>query len=224
MDDEKDIAQEQVIIEPRKATEILETIEQQVVVLTKMIYNQDMLLKIITDRTNKIFAYVDTIQKEYDKDRELIATPPYFLNSDKEIITTSMDNFIPISEIPTITKRTNNVIENNNDVFKSAPIKQPSYSGGSERKIPVMQRITDQKGKDLFMAEVSLSDSNKNPVGKFKTNAAGKWQAHLKPGKYFIDVSKTNTVDKSLLKMNQEITVPDNATGIFVLPVAMMRP
>lgn len=216
MDNEENSSQESVVPEPRKATELLVSMEQKLDTLTKMILNQDLLLKVITDRTNKIYSYVNEIQKEYEKERISINPPPYTLSSDKEVIMTSIQDVLPLSETPAITKRTNNVIEDKS--FKP----EESFSN-SDKKIPIIQRITDQNGKDLFMAEVVLSDNNKKLLGKFKTNAAGKWQAHLKPGKYFVKVSKTNTVDKTLLEMDQEINIPSNMTGTFILPLAMMR-
>src|SRR5271165_1130134 len=49
----------------RKASDILLTLEAKVETLTKLVHNQDMLLKLIADRTNKMYAYIDELQKEY---------------------------------------------------------------------------------------------------------------------------------------------------------------
>ena len=51
-------------IEPRKASDILLSLEDKVNNLTKMISVYDYNTKIILDRVNKIFAYIDALQKE----------------------------------------------------------------------------------------------------------------------------------------------------------------
>jgi hypothetical protein len=94
--------------------------------------------------------------------------------------------------------------------------------GDKDSKVPVVQRITDNTGKDLFMAEVIVMNANKELIAKTKTNAAGKWQAYLKPGKYSVNIVKTDTATKNKLEAMQDITV-SNSDKTITLPVMIIK-
>lgn len=126
-------------------------------------------------------------------------------------------------EIPTVddmslgTRRTSRVENTLTETKKQNIINHPE-----DRKIPVVQRITDKTGKDLFMAKISVMDENQQLVLETKTNASGKWQAHLKPGTYIVHIVKTDTATKQKIEAKQTITV-NPVNGTMQLPVAIIR-
>lgn len=189
--------------EPRKASDILLSLEEKVNNLIKIVSVYDLNIKLVADRVNKIYSYIEEVKKSQEE--------PIQPENDDFKLYTQPEHIISISEEPIVTKRT--------------PIPEVSRSEPdttSEKKVPVSQRITDNTGKDVFMAEVSIFNSNKELVIKTKTNAVGKWQAYLKPGPYSIAIVKTDTATKKKIETLQEIVVP-NSNVIFILPVAMIK-
>jgi hypothetical protein len=80
----------------------------------------------------------------------------------------------------------------------------------SDKKIPIIQKITDEFSKDIFMADISIMDEEKNIVAKSKTNAVGKYTASLKPGKYTVRIIKTDTVSKKKFEAEQMIEIENS--------------
>ena len=99
--------------------------------------------------------------------------------------------------------------------------KTPEQVVKAEKKVPVTQRVQDNNKKDLFMAEVNLS-SSEGHVLKTKTNAMGKWQAQLPPGKYVVKVSKMDTALQKKLETQQDIIVP-NSNSAVLLPTLIIN-
>lgn len=208
-------------IEPRKASDILLSLEDKVNNLTKMISVYDYNTKIILDRVNKIFAYIDALQKEDALLAQQNAQQPIQSENDlfpqyqeKEIIQTSTEHLITEETDPKGHRRT----------ARSETYTQPETKqvGSSDKKIPVIQRITDHTGKDIFMAEVSILNKNNEIVYKTKTNAVGKWQAHLKTGNYTVSIVKTDTSTKKKIEAMQDIVVNDSSPTM-TLPTAVIK-
>jgi hypothetical protein len=214
--------------EPRKATDILLALENKIDTLQKLVFNQDMLLKLIADKSNKIYAYINELQKEYSQSEQnqeqLEDDTPRIINI------TNKDQIVEAKNIDIGSRRINRV-PSDAQVQQPAIIaipntpsektQQPSVSTGN-KKVPVIQRVSDPTGKDLFMATVNILDENGNEIHKTKTNAAGKWQATLKPGEYEVKITKTDTTSKKILEGIQKIKVPaSNST--FTLPVVIIQ-
>jgi hypothetical protein len=218
--------------EPRKASDILLSLESKVNDLVKTVAVYDFNTKLILDRVNKMYAYISILQNEMAEDN---ATQNQTTN--KEIVQSSTEHLMTVEENPKGQKRTSRVetytkpqvpfvnqidptINQPHGIQTERPTKQTKPDG--DRKVPVIQRITDQTGKDLFMAEVMILDANKELVSKTKTNAAGKWQAYLKPGLYSVNIVKTDTATKAKLEAMQDITVSNSDTTI-TLPVMIIK-
>ncbi len=203
----------------RKATDILIALEQKIDNLTKLMYNIDLSNKIILDKFSKLNSTSQFELNNNDK-QELHNKPSV---SQQNII-----NAVAVSEsIPT--KVESNKIdivqavqeEPKKIIVKSSQDKKPE-TAKTDKKVPVIQRVTDNNGKDLFMADVSILDENNDLVEKIKTNATGKWQVQLRPGKYIIDIVKTDNVTKNKLQSVQEIIVPE-INEPYKLPVAVIK-
>ena len=80
-------------------------------------------------------------------------------------------------------------------------------------KVPVSQRIVNEKGKAIFLANITISDEKGNVVENGKrTSANGKWNALLSPGRYKVSIVKNKveslqdiTVGNQPLELNTAI-------------------
>lgn len=220
--------------EPRKATEILLSLEEKVNTLVKIVSVYDMNTKIILNRVNKIHAYIEMLEREVVEH----AAPKHPTAAsqlgepdpiDEGPIETSAEHVITMTDKPMGHRRTPRAETYVSEVLPAVPVQEPEVRHAkvdNERKVPVTQRVTwqDASGavKDLFMAEVSIFNDQKELVTKTKTNAAGKWQAYIKPGMYTVNVTKTDTATKKKLEALQDIDVEDSKTTV-ILPTVIVK-
>jgi|ERR1700722_3598683 len=211
--------------QPRKASEVVVSIEDKVNTIIQSMSVYNMNIKLILDRVNKIYNYIEQGNAQAPETQVVGPTVPPTPQSDKEIVQTSAEHVLTVAEEPSSLRRTARS-ESYTSPKPEPPIqdihRKSDQPGSSEKKVPVVQRITDSKGKDLFMAYVSIMNDQKEVIQKTKTNANGKWQAHLKPGKYFVEVMKTDTATKEEIKAMQELSIP-NADSVVTLPTAIIK-
>lgn len=197
--------------ETRTTSEIVVALEEKINTIMKIISVYDMNSKLTLDRVNKIYAYIEKIQAE-DASEMQTNTPP-------QTVKISQDRVIPVSETPTDRGRVSRT-----ETFVPPPqTEQAPKPKSSDRKIPIMQRVVDDNNKDIFLVDVTIMNDMGEQVGKAKTNATGKWQAHLKPGSYSIHMAKTDTASKKKFEMVQEINIPDADTTVMLPQVTMRR-
>lgn len=210
--------------EPRKASEVLLALEEKIDKLTKIVSVYDINVKLILDRVNKIYAYIESMPEDNGQ-------PPTTQDAQsKEIVPISSEHVITEVESQIGQRRTARA-ETYQPIspqpLPELPTQQvPMAPPNSDKKIPIIQRVTLVDGggtaKDLFMAEVSIFNDNKELVLKTKTNAAGKWQAHLRAGSYTVNIVKTDTATKKKIEAMQEIIVNDSNTTL-TLPTAIVK-
>lgn len=90
---------------------------------------------------------------------------------------------------------------------------QNSVDKSHQLKVPVSQRIVNEKGKAIFLANITISDEKGNVVENGKrTSANGKWNALLSPGRYKVSIVKNKveslqdiTVGNQPLELNTAI-------------------
>jgi hypothetical protein len=226
MSDNKPEQQEQ-----RKASDILLSVESQMSSFAKTMGVYDLNIKLVLDRVNTIYQYIEQLKTEANQQEP-----------DQQIIQTTTEHVMPISDRPTPDRRMGRVeaaiqiptVQKDPVVQVPAPqarqeptIQVPQGRKTSvpdkERKVPVIQQIKDNTGRDLFMADVSIADENREVVHKCKTNAMGKWQAYLKPGKYYVNTVKTDTTSKKKIEALQELIIPDSETTVNLPPAVIRR-
>lgn len=192
----------------RKVSDVLLSLEEKIILLTKTVAANDLNNRLILDRLNKLLGNegntvplkVETKPAEPVK----VVVPPASMVevSDEPIKPRKQFTMQPIEEV--------------------APVKNKKDKSVS--KIPVGQRVTDNNGKDLFMADVVITDLDTNEViTKVKTNAVGKWQAYLSVGNYSVHISKIidpNTLHK--IESMQEIEITPQAKSLQ-LPVIIIK-
>jgi hypothetical protein len=209
----------------RLASEILLSLEDKVNSLVKIVSVYDFNTKLILDRVNKMYAYINKLENETIQEQTVQTQFPQTQIKKPEIIQPPTEHLITIEDNPKGQRRTARV-ETYTAPQSTPQIAQPTQTKqsktDSDRKVPVVQRVTDHAGKDLFMAEVIVLNADKELISKTKTNAAGKWQAYLKPGLYTVNIVKTDTQTKNKLEAMQDITVSNSDTTI-TLPVMMIK-
>lgn len=237
--------------EPRKASDILLGLEREVEELKKIVKLQDFMLKTIIgncNKTNDMLATLIEVQPLTDQQRqhvkeqfapsepakEAISIPAGFpIEVEREFKGQRRVNRAP--NAPS-TKAANADIEFRDymaqrkksppEEFKAPtpPAAQAPASGSvrPEKKVPVTQRVQDNNKKDLFMAEITLVTDSGQPVLKTKTNAMGKWQAQLPPGKYVVKVVKMDTALQKKLEAEAPITIA-NSNNPITLPALIVN-
>jgi hypothetical protein len=200
----------EVTKDTRKVSDVLLSLEEKVLLLIKTVAANDLNNKLILDRLNKLLSQgnegsavplkVET--KPAEPVKVIVPPTPMVEVSDEPIKPRKQFTMQPIEEF--------------------APAKNKKDKSAS--KIPVGQRVTDNNGKDLFMADVVITDLDTNEiVTKAKTNAVGKWQAYLSVGNYSVHISKIvdpNTLHK--IESMQEIEITPQAKSLQ-LPVIIIK-
>jgi hypothetical protein len=201
----------------RTATQVLLELDEKITKVLQTVSLTGATNKMILDRLNKIYNYIDMIEKEQQLVSEISKTTipqPESLIAPNPV---QPEEIIQVDDMSLGTRRTSRV-ENTLTTTK----KQEIINHPEDRKVPVVQRITDKTGKDLFMAKISIMDVNQKLVLETKTNASGKWQAHLVPGTYIVQIVKTDTATKQKIEGKQTITI-NPVNGTMQLPVAIIK-
>jgi hypothetical protein len=100
-------------------------------------------------------------------------------------------------------------------VGETLPVAKPktdnvaaNKTASSGASVPVMQRIVNNKGKAVFLADVEIIDSSsKEQVFKGRTNGTGKWMASLPVGMYHVKIRKMEPATKERTEVGQDIQV-----------------
>jgi hypothetical protein len=201
--------------EERKATEVLIDIESEVKKLSQTMSSLMLAQTLSLDKLNRVYNYISGLERELEEEKKLQLGQAQQASANIPIQSPTNPP-IEMETDPKGVRRTSRQPE-------APPADAPmAASQPGEKKIPVIQRVTDHSGKDLFMADVRVMNEGKEIVAKVKTNSVGKWQALMAPGKYDVHILKTDTATKTKIEAMQTITVPNN-TGTFTLPIAVIK-
>ena len=239
--------------EPRKASDILISLETKVDQIFGIIRNQDLLIKVLT---NKLNSFIETINSMIEDHEDPPKTP-----NEPQIQTVIAGNSLPVETAPVGFRRTSRpeTFENNTpkqviamqapavavpkptpqpevqfpeyvEPKKPTPAKkvkaeqptQPAKITNTGSKIPVSQRIVNEAGKALFVADIEVINSDNEIVHKTRTNGLGKWEASLSPGAYKVKISKQESLSKSAINITQDIIITGE-TPTQNLPVLIAK-
>lgn len=222
----------------RTVTDVLLSLEAKVLMMIKTISANDMNNKLILNALNKLNKVFEN--SVVSLPQSVAPSPPVFNGPYPSVIADvapsnsripSQKQAIEINQNPIVNKKqviTKTELPIKPELrikeLKELTAKAQVQAQSNVSKIPVGQRITDNKGKDLFMADVLVTDLiNGEVVNKLKTNAVGKWQTYLPVGKYSIHVSKiTDSVSLNKIESLQEIEVTSQMKSLQ-LPIAIIR-
>ncbi len=166
--------------EPRKITDVILSLEEKITLLIKTIAANDMNNRLILDRLNKLVNQTTIPSLPAAQ----LLQPNQYSNTPINVGPPSVE----ISQEPFISRK--GVVPKELAPPPPKDEKKVKAAQANLNKIPVGQRITDNTGKDLFMANVVITNIANGEEFKCKTNAAGKWQAYLSVGKYSVMISK----------------------------------
>lgn len=97
----------------------------------------------------------------------------------------------------------------------------PSY--GEQNQIPVTQRCVDKNGKSIFLAGVSIVNSDTGQsVFQGRTSGTGKWSAPLSVGSYRVTVSKQGSSIREKIEAVQDVHV-DGSRSPLDLPMMIIK-
>jgi hypothetical protein len=187
----------------RKVSDVILSMEQTLSSIHKMISVYDMNTKIILDKVNKLYSLLEKSSKKTEEVFIDTTLPKVELKKIEEATPVSQ-KFVPIAEKPVVRDRI------------------VSQSDLNQKMVPVVQKIVNESDKDIFMAEVTITDKNSNLLAKLKTNAVGKWQANLPSGAHKISVSKMDTATKKLINYSGEIIV-EKTDSVLTLPNLILK-
>lgn len=223
------------MLEPRKASDILISLESEVKILKNTINVQDLAIKTILKNVNEINtlmkSVINTSTEEQkigiENDREIVSNVPSFnvetdFKGQRRMQTTIEQPSLPNTKASNVNIEFKDYMKQRQKPIIQEEFKPKPLDTKSDKKIPVVQRIQDNNNKDLFMAEVNLISMDGGVVLKTKTNALGKWQGQLAPGKYIVKVSKMDNSIQKKIENQQEITVA-NHSGTLTLPTLIVN-
>ncbi len=198
------------IMDKRKSSDILLLLEEKVNTLVKVVANYDLTNKLLLVKINQLL------------DQKNITSPSSMQPMAKpSIIQVSGQPAIELSNEPIKSKRMVPAPkpEPSPPKMQSSPTKEDKQI----TKIPVGQRITDNTGKDLIMANVIITSLQTNEeVAKTQTNAVGKWHTYLSVGTYKVAISKIDMATKNKIECLQEIEVSPELKSLQ-LPTAIIK-
>lgn len=248
--------------EPRKASDILLSLESQVSQLVALYRSQDLVLKVLSNKLNNLIETVGKLNQteetnnntlnlqvphsspvpifaEYKLPQE-VAPKGFRRTSRPETYTTQEP--IPKPQRVTLGQITAPPPEPTVEFpvqfpefapsnQPSLPAKKPSVTQPQETRvvkstgsIPVQQRLVDQNGKAIFLANIDIINlqTGETVFSKLRTNGVGKWQASLSPGAYQVKISKQESLSKTKLELSQDIMV-DGLSPTQELPMLICK-
>lgn len=208
----------------KKASEVLFDLDRKVNALMEMVRSLDLNIKTISNKLNllsksgqvnqvvsapKFVAETDTISIPFsNKDVEFVQASPIVEDNFGDLGRRGGRNDIshksqpkpakditPEVLVPTYKKEVAFV-----DYVDTTPV-------NSDTLIPVFQKVQNDDGKSIFLAEVVIKNIKTNKIEKTRTNGAGKWSHSLPIGKYEITISKKLPNLKEKKEIKQTIII-----------------
>lgn len=237
--------------ESRKATDVLLSLEFKVDQLISLYRSQDLVLKVLANKLNGLIDTVNSLTVEetpvsiVEKPKVIVSNaesviavennpvgfrrtsrPETYENSPSlprpinspsvaKPVETQFTDFSP-PPAPPAPKKPEEIPK-----IKLAPASE-TFKAQPGARIPVEQRIVDNLGKAVFLANVQILDSNGEEKYKTRTNGVGKWQASLETGNYKVKISKSEAISKDKIDLVQNITV-DGLSTTQVLPILICQ-
>lgn len=210
-------------MDSRKISDVLLSLEEKVLTLIKAVSANDMNNKLILNNLNKLLSKQPT-QVTTTTTNTIMPSVTADVPGHRE---PSRPSTLEISHQPPVVHKRQVITQPENNSIKELrqlTEKKLEQVQINVPKIPVGQRITDNKGKDLFMADVLITNIDTGEViNKSKTNAVGKWQTYLPIGKYSVHISKIiDSVTLNKIESLQEIEVTPQMKSLQ-LPIAIIK-
>jgi len=226
----------------RKATDILLELESKLNLILEISKNQDLNLKLLSNKINILSSKIDDNIKSAIK-IDNVGTDAIESQINNAFLSTPYDLSLKVDDSPsdgfrrtsrpeTFSKNNKsaqtlqkNVVINENvqDIIFQSPKnekveKETSQSFGA---IPVVQRIVDKNSKSVFLADVEVKSSSGEIVIKTRTNGTGKWVGSLNPGTYKVMVKKRESISKQQLECVKEIKISESKDTLILEDIVL---
>ena len=90
---------------------------------------------------------------------------------------------------------------------KSVHTEPEQINDVNPNNIPILQKVVDNNGKSVFLADVEIMNLNNEKISKTRTNGTGKWMASLAPGKYRVILRKRDHLSNNKIEIAQTIVI-----------------
>ena len=233
---------------PRKASDIILSLEQKIEQLIKSNNSLDLNLKILSNKINKVVEKLETtnvlapspifssnVLNASNSENTMETETDTFINhhNDGQSVLIQKNEALTLSEEPTGFRRTSrpDTIKKNMpaSIINApipAPVEVPQSIGSSymnSSKVPVQQRVVDKNGKAMYMADVEIVNSDtRQMVFKGRTSAIGKWIAPLDIGQYKVTIKKHESATKEKIEISQNLLVDGSKTPLE-LPIVIAK-
>lgn len=178
---------------PRKASDIIIGLEGKFDMLVMLAKNNDANTKHLLGRMNKVCSLLENVVEQLKLVNGIAPEPvPEAVSEQPEI---------KVEKTPIGQRRT---------------ARPETYTEEKSAKvIPVEQKVFDNTGKAVFMAEVEILNwVDRSFVAKLRTTAAGKWQVPLQPGEYIVTITKRENGTRKKLFYTKEFSVTESSEPI----------
>lgn len=216
---------------PRKASDIILSLEQKVDQLIKSNAALDFNVKILSNKLNSVLDALSQGAIQSQSPSFATAPPaPYTAATPLDPVATPVmqattqslpilkEHSLQIDRAPEGFRRTSRPdgattppsapTVNAPPVVQTIPTSQQQEMPANMSKIAVQQRVVDRNGKAVFLADVEIKDvSNGQVAYKGRTSSVGKWVAPLPAGRYQVTISKRESATREQLSGVQNLVV-----------------
>lgn len=199
--------------EVRKASDILLNLESKVEISSKDIKTLALSINILSNRVNQVIELLNILSNATNDIPTSTTKPMPQIHAS---IPVASENSLKLDDY---SKKDNFPRTQRQETF--APTKTTSTTPTG--KIATTQRITDNTGKAILLANVEITDKNSGSVvHKGRTDGVGKWHAVLPLGQYLVHITKSEALNKAKIDVSQNLVV-DGSQSIMNLPVMIIK-
>lgn len=221
---------------PRKASDIILSLEQKVDQMLKHISALDFNIKILSNKLNGVLEALP--QGKLQSPMVVEAPPtPYTATSPLEPATVPVmqsttqsfpilkEHSLQVSKAPEGFRRTSRPdgattptpvpTVDAPPIVQTVPSAQQQAMSPTAKKVAVQQRVVDRNGKAILLADVEIKDvSNGQTAYKGRTSSVGKWMAPLPAGRYQVIINKKEGATREQLEAIQNLIVDGAKTPL----------
>jgi len=226
--------------EPRKASEVILSLENKVDILLGLVRSLDLNIKVLSNKLNQLLAKQETSSPKIVVEAANVALPALSsFNSERDVLISPEDSSLMEVNPKGFRRTSRPETFSGDDIYlnresKEAPkaeaiVPRPKDKPSNTPKsvpntsppasiVATMQRII-RGGKSVFMADVEITNMTTGKVEKSRTNAVGKWNAPLQPGGYRIVVRKQEIASKEKFEIEQNIQIDGKQSPLELPPL-----
>lgn len=236
--------------EPRKASEIILSMENKIDTLLGIVRSLDLNIKILSNKLNQLsekrehappkitmeavntssIARTSTMNSIIDPEKNILIDPEKSLqleDAPKGFRRTSRpetfagdNSYLPRAK--ELPKSEVVVPDRNNAPIQSKTNVPQSNINSPVVIIPTMQRVVNRNNKSIFLADVEITNLETKEVKRIRTNGTGKWTAPLQTGSYRVVVKKQEAASSEALEVVQDIKI-DGKTSPLELSILIIK-